>query len=167
MAVGTKNIQGSIKAYDFRIAFKTPVLSSNKQQVVLDYYGIANPVLTASITTYQYSTDNGTTWNTMTPSGDTTLSGLGFTTTGVPVSASTFTFKWEFKTDIGTNLYNNLVRVRLQATSGSLVTAYASYTLNFERTVTNVAQQQENIPFPSDYAGIPGTDLLENAPKIN
>ena len=160
MAVGNVDIQGDITAYDFRAPIQVPTLSTDKQQVLIPYLGIASPILTANLTSYQYSMDNGVTWSTMTPSGDSVLTSLSFT-----VSGTSLLIKWEFKEDIGTTLYNNFVRIRIRATSGIILSNYGMYTLNFERTVTNVAQANENVPFPQDYAGIPGTDLLVNAPK--
>ena len=163
MANDIRNITAAIEAYDFRVTFNIPTLSADKQQVLISYNGFASPILTAALTTYEYSMDNGTTWSAMTASGDTTLTGLAFT-----VAGASLMFKWQAKTDIGTNLYNRQIRIRLRATSGAIVSDYSMYTLFFERLSTNVAADAEsNNPFPEDYSGVPGNELLNNAPKTN
>jgi hypothetical protein len=158
---GTKDFKGDIKVYNFRITYGVPSLTSNKQGILIPYNGIAEPALTANITSYDYSMDNGSTWTAMTPSGGTSLTGLSFTPSGASLN-----FTWLSKSQIGLSMYNNQIRIRLRATSGALLTAYAMYTLYFERTAVNLRAQQTGSPFPSDYSGVPGSDLLENAPKV-
>ena len=158
--LGQKDLVGSISASAFRIAYQAPTLSETKRQIIIPYTGYGNPSLTAAMTTYEYSMDSGATWNTMTKSSGTVITGLSFVPTGTAL-----TFTWEANIDIGSDRYNNQIIVRLQATSGSLLTTAALYTLLFERASTNQAVQADNLPFPDDYRGIPGNSLLENAPK--
>jgi len=96
----------------------------------------------------------------MTPSSATVLTGLSFTPSG-----STLSFGWEAKQDIGTLMYNNTIRTRFRATSGSLVTGYAAYTVYFERLSSNLAEEANKEIFPSDYSGLSGKDLLSGAPR--
>lgn len=155
-----RNLAGDILVYDFRISFNTPYLSTNKQKIIIPYQGVGNPTLTASLVLYKYSLDNGATWYDMTPSTGTQLVGLAFSPTG-----TAHTFEWESKTDIGTSMYNTSIRIKLKAQSGSIMTDEAPYSLYFERTTTNLAAQAESAPFPDDFSGVPGNELLRNAPK--
>jgi hypothetical protein len=104
--------------------------------------------------------DEGATWDGMTPSDDTVLTGLSFSPSGTAL-----TFKWESKTDIGMTMYNTYIRIRMQAESGDIMTDMTMYTLYFERQVIDYTTAQQSIPFPSDYMGTDGSSLLENAPK--
>lgn len=161
MATGNKNITGAVEIRDFEITFGTIELVSNKSQMSFTYYGYAYPEYTnASLTTYDYSTDNGTTWSQMTPSDDTDLTGLSFTETGEEL-----TFKWEVKTDLGTSFYNTTVRIRMQALSGSTYSDLSSTSVLFSRSVSNLSSQNQANPFPNDYSGVDGTELMKNAPK--
>lgn len=156
-----EDLAGDIAVYDYRITYGVPSLSTDKQSVIIPYNGIADPALTSALVVYKYSLDNGTSWSDMTPSSTTQLTGLSFTASGTSLS-----FEWESKADIGVSMYNTTIRIKLQAQSGSLTTAEATYNLYFERTSTNLAQQADSAPFPDDYSGIPGNELLVNAPKL-
>jgi len=155
-----KNLPADIQTYDFKVVFGVPSLSSDKQKVEIPYTGIADAALTADIVVYDYSTDNGSTWEQMTPSSGTTLTGLSFTASG-----SSFQFDWEAKADLGLSLYNQTLRIRLQAESGGILSNLGLYQVYFERSVSDPSLDQENVPFPEDYKGVPGEQLLTNAPR--
>lgn len=152
-----KNLSGLVYIRDFRILFGVPALSTDKHQVTIPFTGLANPALTADLTTYEYTLDGGLTWNTM--SSSSTIYHLAFTPSG-----ASFTFTWNSYTQIGADMYNNTIRVRLGATSGAFVTATPMYILYFEKISTDT-RLSRTPPFPADYRGIPGTDLMKNAPR--
>lgn len=152
-----RDLAGDVYIRDFRILFGVPALSTDKHKVEIPFTGLANPALTANLTTYEYTLDGGLTWNTM--SSSSTISRLSFTEIGAP-----FTFIWDSYTDISSDMYNNTIRVRLGATSGSFVTATPMYILYFEKISTDT-RLSRTPPFPNDYRGIPGTDLMKNAPR--
>ncbi|MBD3261250.1 MAG: hypothetical protein GF334_06130 [Candidatus Altiarchaeales archaeon] len=161
MTIGNRNITGSVEIRDFEITFGAIELVSNKSQMKFTYTGYAYPEYTnASLTVYDYSTDNGTTWSQMTASSDTDLAGLSFTEDG-----TTLTFKWEVKTDLGTSFYNKTLRIRMRALSGSTYSDLSTTSVLFSRSVSNVSTQNQAVPFPSDYSGVDGSELMKNAPK--
>jgi hypothetical protein len=155
---GYTNLLGSIVIKDFRVIVGIPTITSDRLCVSIPYTGIANPALTADLSVYEYSTNNGTTWSTMTTSS--TVTNLSFTTAG-----ASFTLVWAADTDISTLLFNNYLRIRVKAESGLYESAYATAILYFEKTIINPQTATQNVPFPEDYRGIPGSDLLEKAPK--
>ena len=153
------DLPGDISVHKFQIAIGTAPLSGN--HVTISYTGTANPVLTADLTSYEYSL-NGSTWETMTPQVGTVTTGLSFTTSG-----ASFTFVWMIKTDMGDNIYNRGIQIRLQATSSDMTTTMMSKSLLFEKLVMNMGDAGSNRPkLPDDYSGISGGDLLANAPKV-
>ena len=156
------DLTGDISVHEFRISYSVPSLSSDKQKVNITYKGIADPASTVILTKYKYSMDNGTTWEDMTPSSGTSLTGLSFTPSG-----STLQFEWEAKQDIGNSLYNNSIKVLLQAydAASMIVSNEAIYNLYFERVRTNLQAADSGAAFSDTYAGIPGNELLEKAPK--
>jgi hypothetical protein len=160
MATGNKDFAGNISVYDYRIRFGVPSVTADTQKIEIPYTAFGNPALTSELTTFDYSMDEGATWDGMTPSDDTVLTGLSFSPSGTAL-----TFKWESKTDIGMTMYNTYIRIRMQAESGDIMTDMTMYTLYFERQVIDYSTTQQAIPFPSDYMGVDGTSLLENAPK--
>jgi hypothetical protein len=96
-------------------------------------------------------------------SADSDTSNLTFDTDG-----EDYELVWQAKTDIGTNIYNNniLIRIIAQAAfSGDTITTTKQAILYFSRVVTNQAQVGSSAPFPDDYSGTPGNKLLENAPR--
>jgi hypothetical protein len=160
MAKSILNLPGSIGIYRFQITIGTPSFSVNHQQLVIPYTTYGNTALVADLTTYQFSLD-GSTWTTMTAAVGTVVSNLNFTPTG---TAQTFT--WEIKSDLPSGIYNKNIYIRLQATSGTMVTTMLNYTAYFTKEVANEAASAKN-KLPDDYTGISGSDLLENAPKGN
>jgi len=163
MALGKKDLIGDISVIDFRIVFGTAAVSSDHQKVVINYTGYAFPALAnGELTTYEYSLDNGSTWQAMTPSSGTDLTSLGFSAGG-----TAHTFEWEAKADEGTDFYNVTVRIRMNAESGSDETGVTSTSYYFERTSTNVAQSAQPSPFPESYAGQSGNELMRGlAPRL-
>jgi len=161
MPYSYKNLTGTISVKDFRIDLGVPGLSSDRTQAVIPYAGVADPMLTADLTVYEYSMDNGVTWETMTPSVGTDITALAFTPAG-----PAHQFDWEIKTDIGALQYNRYIRIRLKAHSGLSDTGYATATLFFEKITTDTSAVGRNAPFPPDYKGIPSSDLKANAPKV-
>jgi hypothetical protein len=157
MSTAYRNLPGNISIREFRMLIGTPVLSTDKTQISIPFTGIANPTLTADLSVFEYSMDNGSNWNTMTTSSTTT--GLSFTSSG-----AAFTLVWEARSDAAALMFNTYIRIRLRAESGSYETAYATYIIFFEKITTNT-QLQTSPLFPPDYRGIPGTDLMANAPR--
>jgi len=152
-----RDLPATINIRDFRMVMGTPALTTDRLGVTIPFTGIADPALTADLLAYEYSTDNGSNWSTMTTAS--TLTGLAFTPSG-----AAFSIVWDATTDVSTLLYNTQLRIRLKAESGSYETAYSSYILFFERTIVNT-QLRTSPGFPADYRGIPGSDLMANAPK--
>lgn len=160
MSLATKNVPGSVYTHVFSINTSAPTFTYNNTRALFSYIGTANPILTANLTTYEYSLD-GSSWTAMTPSGSTVTTGLAFTITG-----ASFSFEWMIKQDLGDDIYNKNIYVRFQATSGAYSTSLLSYTVYFEKSVTNEAQQEQLSYLPDDYSGIDGGDLIkELAPK--
>lgn len=158
--MGTKalrNLPAHIRIRDFRIVLGTASLSPDRLGISIPFTGIATPGLTADLLSYEYSMDNGSNWNYMDTSS--TITGLAFT----PAGAS-FSLMWNADSNIGTLMFNTHIRIRLQAESGSYETAFSTCILYFERTIVN-SQLVTSPSFPADYKGIPGRDLLANAPK--
>lgn len=154
-----KDIAGDIIVNNFKIVFGTFSFNETHTVLSIPYTGTANPAATADLSTYDYSL-NGTTWTAMTPEVGTDVTGLSFTPTGASLS-----FNWEIKQDIGDNIYNREIFIRFQATSGTMTTTLKTYRLYFEKIVSNLTNVQSVSALPDDYQGIPGSDLLKNAPK--
>lgn len=160
------NLSGRVNVVDFAIAIGHESLSSDFQKVTIPFTGTANPARTNSVDVIsaQYSLNSGDTWADMTlVSADSDTSNLTF-----DVDGEEYNLVWQAKTDIGTNIYNNniLIRIRAQAAfSGDIIVATKQAILYFSRSVTNQAQIGTSAPFPEDYSGTPGTKLLENAPR--
>lgn len=166
MAVDFKNLTGSVDVYELQIVLGVPSVDSTSgfQTIVIPYTGIGDPSDSAvSISRAWYSLDAGSTWSVMTKedgwSGDT---GLTFSPSG-----TSLTYRWAGKTDLGvSNMYNTVVKIAFKAsgTKGdSLQTTrnmYIPRTVVDQRTSTSTA-----VYLPSDYAGVAGYELLENAPK--
>lgn len=159
MAKSILNLPGSIGVYRFQIEFGAVSFSENHRQLIIPYTTYGNTALVGNLTTYQYSLD-GSTWVNMTAAAGTVISNLNFTPSG---AAQTFT--WEIKTDIPQGIYNKNIYIRLQATSGTMVTTMATYSAYFTKTVVNEVESGKN-KLPEDYSGISGSDLLEKAPKV-
>ena len=154
------DIPASIGIYKFQIIPGAYAFEEGNRNVILNYTGYGNPTLTANLSSYLYSVDSGATWHVMTPKVGTVVTGLSFTASG---TACTFT--WTIKDDLGDSIYNKEILVRLQAVSGSIVTAVTPFTLYFRKQVVNAADIGKKPPLPPDYSGISGGDLLVNAPK--
>lgn len=160
------DLSGSVNAVDFAISIGHSSLSSDFQKITIPYTGNANPAQTSSVNIVlsQYSTDSGTTWNDMTlVSADSDTSNLTF-----DVDGESYNLVWQAKTDLGTQIYNNSIKIRIraQATFGSdtVITTKMAF-LYFPRSVSNQAQVGSTAPFPDDYSGTPGEKLLVNAPR--
>ena len=152
-----RDLPAHIRIRDFRIVIGASFLSPDRLGISIPFTGIANPGLTADLLSYEYSMDNGSNWNYMDTSSTTT--GLAFT----PAGAS-FSLVWNADSDIGTLMFNTHIRIRLKAESGSYETAFSTCILYFERTTVN-SQLVTSPGFPADYKGIPGRDLMANAPR--
>lgn len=160
------NLVGRVNVIDFSISIGISSLSADFQKVIIPFTGTANPAQTSSvnIVSYEYSIDNGSTWNSMTlDSAESDTDNLTFDTDGEEYSLT-----WQAKTDIGTQIYNNSIQIRLnaQATFGSDTVTVVKMTLvSFPRSVSNQAKVGSSSPFPEDYSGILGEKLLTNAPR--
>jgi hypothetical protein len=141
------------------MAFGSISFSENHRNLVIPYIGTANPALTADLTTYEYSLD-GSIWETMTPTLGTVTTGLAFISGG-----GSFTFTWTIKDDIGTNIYNKEILIRLQATSSGMTTTMINRSLYFSKEVSSSDARKNKPKLPDDYSGISGSDLLVRAPK--
>jgi hypothetical protein len=159
MTTSTIDLNTTINAFNLQIFFGEYSFNATHTLLNLPFIGKANPASTANITTYEYTLD-GTNWETMTPSSGSDISSLAFTPTG-----ASFTFIWAIKADIGDDIYNKDIYIRLQATSGSVTTILKTSYLYFEKTVSNVSIQTSTGALPDDYDGLPGNLLLEKAPK--
>lgn len=159
MATSTIDLNTSITAYNFQLFSGEYSFNATHTLLNLPFVGKSSPASTANLTTYEYTLD-GITWAAMTPSSGSDISSLAFTPTG-----ASFTFIWAIRTDLGEEIYNKDIYVRMQATSGSVTTIMRSSYLYFSKVTTNVATQQSTGELPDDYSGIPGSALLEKAPK--
>jgi hypothetical protein len=166
MSVDLINIQGAINVYELKMTIGDPTISAltSYRIVSIPYTGIASPLdSNVSITAAQYSTDSGTTWETMTPAAGTVTTGLSFTVLGTEL-----TYDWQARTDLGSDMYNNAIRIRFMASGTLGYSLYATKTVLFERTVQTPTSTTESIVlFPDDYSGVFGDSLLVNAPKTN
>lgn len=160
------NFSGRVNVVDFSVVLGTATLSTDFQKVTIPFTGSANPARTSSvdIETYQYSLDSGTTWYTMTLDSTTSdTSNLTF-----DVNGENYQLVWKAKTDIGTSVYNNNIKIQIKATatfgSDTITLTKLGY-IYFARSVTNQAADADRSPFPEDYSGKQGNTLLENAPR--
>jgi hypothetical protein len=81
MPIDNKDVLANINVVDFKISkIASPVLSADFTEVTLVYTGIADPERTASVTLvdYEYSLDNGVTWDTMTAGAGSEIDSLTF-----------------------------------------------------------------------------------------
>jgi hypothetical protein len=155
-------LTSNLNVVDFKISnVLTPVLSSDFATVALTYIGLANPTnASVTLTVHDYSLD-GSTWLPMTTSSPTT--GLTFTPAGASIP-----FVWSIKTDIGTNIYNTSIKVRLRASatfgSDPVLTDYKIVTVYLAKAISTPTPVGQS-PFSADYKGTKGSDLMKNAPK--
>jgi len=159
MATSTIDLNTSINVFNLQLLFGEYSFNTTHTLLNLPFIGKASPAATANLTTYEYTLD-GITWETMTPSSGSDVSSLAFTPTG-----ASFTFIWAIRTDLGEEIYNKDIYVRLQATSGSVTTTLKTSYLYFAKVVSNTAARESTGDLPADYDGIPGNLLLEKAPK--
>ena len=160
--VNKKELPADIYVKSLNIAFGSIVISSDHQNVEINYTGTGDPsTMAVFLLKYQYSTDNGSTWTTMSATVDTDLTGLTFTPTG-----NALIFKWKAKEALGSDLYNNLILLKMQAQNGTDVTAEILRSVAFEREQSEQqTARNSSSPFPDDYSGVGVSDLLKNAPK--
>lgn len=162
MAISHFDLEGTISVIDFRIVIGSAVMSADKQKLVISYTGYAYPEkLDVTLETYDYSLDNGVTWEQMTTAS--AVTSLSFTEDG-----TVHTLEWQAKADEGTNFYNKTLRIRMNGVSDPDETGltYKSYYLS--RPVENLADQAATqSTFPDSYAGTSGYKLLQQlAPKL-
>lgn len=159
------NLPGRVNVVDFSVVIGTVSMSADFQKITIPFTGSANPAKTSSvnIVTYQYSLDDGTTWSNMTLDiGSSDTANLTF-----DVDGEDYELVWNVKTDLGTQVYNNSIKIKIQAqaTFGTdSITATRMKYIYFPRVVTDEAATSES-PFPLDYSGVPGNDLLKYAPR--
>jgi len=158
--MANKDLMGNIIINKFKIILGTLTFNELHTVLIIPYTGIANPIATVNLTTYEYSLD-GITWETMTAEVGTVVTNLNFTTSG-----ESFSFNWEIKNDLGSNIYNKDIYIRLQATNGTMLTAMMNNSAYFPKIVVNETPTKNTTGLPNDYQGISGSDLLVNAPKI-
>lgn len=162
MTIGVKNLTTSLSAVAFKIAIGTPTLSSDFQSINIPYTGTADPARSGvSLSSYEYSLDGGTTWDTMTASSTTDVAGLTFGTGGTSLN-----FEWEARADIGGSIYNTAIMIRLIGTQGGISTLAATKSVIFSRSTVDQAADDES-PFPASYKGTPGYLLMNQAPRAN
>jgi hypothetical protein len=160
MGSNNVNILVGIEIHKFQITQGIYSLTDSNRNVSIRYTGVGDPISTADLSIYQYSSDSGISWQTMSVADGTIITNLSFTPTG-----NELIFTWRIKDDIGENIYNKDILVRIQATSESLSTILTPFSLYFSKIVVNAADANKKPPLPNDYEGIPGWDLLSNAPK--
>lgn len=161
MAVDFLNLQGSVDIAGLSITIGVPYLNNNFKDIIIPYVGTSNPATNvAAISLAQYSLNGGTTWSDMTPTAGTSVTGLTFTTAGTSLS-----YGWRARNDIGGSIYNTSILIRFRVTAGGFTSAIASKTILFTRTTENLnSTQRTQDPFPVDYSGVAGWELLRNAP---
>lgn len=160
--IGTKNLGGDLNVIDFKISkIDEPILSADFKQITLAFTGIANPENTdVELVAYEYSTDNGITWSTMTT--ESSLTGLTFSTTGTVNN-----LVWDIKEDLST-IYNVTIKIRFraQATFDSkvILTDYKVRSIYLSKIIVQNSPVKESV-FPPEYSGTPGSSLMKNRPK--
>lgn len=160
MANDNLNLPASLGIYRFQIQRGVPYFSDDHQQIILPYTGYGNTALVADLTTYQYSLD-GINWSNMTAAIGTVVTDLDFTPTG-----EGHVFTWDIKTDIDNSIYNKNIYTKFVATSDTIITSEANYTVYLPKIVVNEENAQDSrYQLPDDYQGISGSDLLDKAPK--
>jgi hypothetical protein len=156
-----KDLSALLDCIAFKIVIGSPTLSADFQNISIPFIGTANPSLSdVEITDYEYSTDGGVSYTTMTLTGSTTT-GLTFGTTG-----TAHTITWAARTDLGALVYNTPLVIRLIGYSTTQGLSTLSATKSFE--VTREIEQPSSTSvssFPSDYKGTFGPDLLKNTPR--
>jgi hypothetical protein len=159
--IDIRDLPGDINVIDFKVSnISEPVLSTNFHQVTLTTKGVANPDnYNVDLVTYEYSTDNGETWCTMTTESQVT--GLTFSPTGVDND-----FVWDIKNDLGNLIYNTMIKIRFrtQATFDSevILSGYKIESIYIYKKVT--IPNAASLPL-KEYDGIPGWELMVGAPK--
>jgi hypothetical protein len=159
--MANKDLIGNIIINNFKIVLGTLAFNETHTVLIIPYTGIANPAATVNLTTYEYSLD-GATWGTMTAETGTVVTNLNFTTSG-----GSFSFNWKIKDDLGSSIYNKSIHIRLQATNGTMLTTMMNSSAYFSKIVVNETPTKNTTGLPDDYQGIPGSDLLVNAPKVS
>lgn len=154
------DLQAAISVYRFQVQFGVPSFNTSHTNLLIPYTTYGNPTLVGNLTTYEYSLD-GILWTTMTAEPGTVITSLNFTPAG-----EAHTFSWRIKDDIGQDVYNKSIFIRLQANSGAVSTAVIVYSAYFSKTVVNEETAQNAYALPEDYSGLPGSSLLEKAPKV-
>jgi len=160
MALDQFDLDGYIKVIDFTLTIDSVVLSTDKQKLEITFTGYSFPERTdVDLYSYEYSLDNGVSWDTMTTSS--TITGLTFEEEGTE-----HTFEWDVKDDAGMAFYNIPLRIRFNAISGVDETGLVSGTFYLERIIENLSTENSASPFPDSYSGLSGSDLMQNAPKV-
>jgi len=161
----TVDLQGTINVYELKMTVGESAIdtASSYRNINITYTGIASPLDSdVDIITAQYSIDSGTSWEDMTPTAGTVTKGLTFIASG-----EEYTYGWQARTDIGSEMYNNAIRIRFKVSGALGNSLYATKTILFERTVNPPTTSESIVLFPDDYAGVFGGSLLVNAPKTN
>lgn len=156
------NFTGDISVYGLSIRLGNPDISSDKQKIEIPYIGVSSPSSsTVILSKYQYSLDNGVSYQDMAPLSPSDTTDLSFTESG-----SSLTFTWDAKKDLGSNLYNTPIRILLQASEFGLTSTEVTRYFNFERFLVNAETLRAKKPFPDSYQGISGQKFLqEKLPK--
>lgn len=156
-----KDLLATLDCITFKIVIGSPIVSADFQNLTIPYVGTANPALSdVEITDYEYSLDGGATYTTMTLSGS-VITGLTFSTSG-----TAHTLLWTARADLGVQFYNTPLVIRLIGYSATqdLSTLPALKSFEVPRVVSQ-SNLTNNSPFPPDYKGTFGPDLLKNTPK--
>jgi hypothetical protein len=160
MVTDSIDISGRINLSKFKIVFSSSSFNDINTLLNINYMGIGDPTLISDITTYEYSVSDSA-WASMTLETGTDVIDLTFTPSG-----SAFTFIWKIKEDIGDSIYNKNINIRFQATSSTLETTMAYYSVYFPKIVSDLTNVVSTPPLPVSYQGIDSSDLMSNAPKI-
>lgn len=164
MPTDTKDLKASVDVYELKVVLGVPSINAagGYKEVSIPYTGIGDPSdSSVSITRAWYSLDGGATWSVMTPTDNNVSTGLTFSSSGTSLE-----YKWKAREDLGTSLYNTLIKVAFIATSIKGDSLQATRNVLFGRTVTDqTTTTSQAVSLPEDYAGVFGNELLVNAPK--
>jgi len=164
MSTGFQDLPCSLNTFELKATLGAPYLDSTNhfQDLVIPYTGIANPADNdVSLSQFWYSTDAGATWEVMTPTLDTEVTGLSFTLTG-----TLNLFKWKIKEDLNSDIYNRSIKIAFKATGAAGESLETSRFVLFPRTVSDMTEVDSGVVrFPNDFSGVSGRSLLVNAPK--
>jgi len=156
MAFDSQSLSGSIAVQKFNLAFLTATGSPSSPLVVIQYKATGPASVTDDLTTYEYSTDGGTTYNTMTLTTPAEASDITVSETGTINQ-----FTWAGYTDLGLNLFGSSITIRLASTDSTHTTPYMISTFVIEKVLsTPESRTGDQIKKPT-HVGVPGASLVK------